>query len=69
MQSSGAANFKNLRNFKAEYFGSSFGGKALPAVNFIAGRRRNLTLEATVKFNVAARTKIPRGARFARAKF
>lgn len=44
MRSSGAANFKNLRNFKAEYFGDGFGGKALPAVNFIARRRRNLTL-------------------------
>lgn len=44
MQSSGAANFKNLRNFRAEYFGDNFGGKALAAVNFIAGRRRNLTL-------------------------
>ncbi len=44
MQSSGAANFKNLRNFKAEYFGDNFSSKALPAVNFIAGRQRNLTL-------------------------
>ena len=44
MRSSGAANFKNLRNFKAEYFGSSFGGKALAAVNFIARRQQNLTL-------------------------
>nr|WP_314380524.1 hypothetical protein [uncultured Campylobacter sp.] len=33
----------------------NFDGKALAAVNFIAGRQRNLTLEATVKFNVAAR--------------
>ena len=45
MQSSGAANFKNLRNFKAEYFGGgSVGGKALPAVNFIAAQQQNLTL-------------------------
>ncbi|WP_297900763.1 hypothetical protein [uncultured Campylobacter sp.] len=25
-----------MRNFRAEYFGSSFGGKAIAAVNFIA---------------------------------
>ncbi len=44
MQSSGAANFKNLRNFRAEHFGDTFRGKAIAAVNFIAGRQRNLTL-------------------------
>ncbi len=38
-----------------EYFGDGFGGKALPAVNFIAERRRNLTLRGYGKFNVAAR--------------
>lgn len=43
MQSSDAANFKNLRNFKAKYFGDNFGGKALAAVNFIAAQQQNLT--------------------------
>ncbi len=33
MRSSSAANFKNLRNFKAEYFISNFGDKVLATVN------------------------------------
>ena len=62
MRSSGAVNFIKFENFRAEYFGDNFGGKALAAVNFIAGRQRQIC-RSVAKFKVAAHRN------FARIKF